>query len=171
MDGICVCRFYNMVCSALFFQRALYTVHCANKMRPRKPSFVITTPFLVNTANRFLYMAIKYATFTETILSDHLWYKHCQVSMINKVMFHRRSVDFKRFRSHSHVLAVRFFVFAIVTSWSWMGLWRHCWRRQWLGRVHSTDWEWNSCMECPIPFRSYFVLFSELFYNPCYERD
>ena len=32
---------YNMVCSALFLQRALYTVHCTNIMRSRKPSFVI----------------------------------------------------------------------------------------------------------------------------------
>ena len=34
--------FYNMVCSALFLQRALYTVHCTNIMHSRKPSFVIT---------------------------------------------------------------------------------------------------------------------------------
>ena len=33
---------YNMVCSALFLQRALYTVHCTNIMHSRKPSFVIT---------------------------------------------------------------------------------------------------------------------------------
>ena len=34
--------FYNMVCSVLFLQRALYTVHCTNIMHSRKPSFVIT---------------------------------------------------------------------------------------------------------------------------------
>ena len=33
---------YNMVCSALFLQRALYTVHCTNIMHSRTPSFVIT---------------------------------------------------------------------------------------------------------------------------------
>ena len=33
---------YNMVCSALFLQRALYTVHCTNIMHSRKLSFVIT---------------------------------------------------------------------------------------------------------------------------------
>ena len=33
---------YNMVCSALCLQRALYTVHCTNIMHSRKPSFVIT---------------------------------------------------------------------------------------------------------------------------------
>ena len=33
---------YNMVCSALFPQRALYTVHCTDIMHSRKPSFVIT---------------------------------------------------------------------------------------------------------------------------------
>ena len=33
---------YNMVCSALFLQRALYTVHCTDIMHSRKPSLVIT---------------------------------------------------------------------------------------------------------------------------------
>ena len=33
---------YNMVRSALYLQRALYTVHCTNIMHSRKPSFVIT---------------------------------------------------------------------------------------------------------------------------------
>ena len=33
---------YNMVGSALFLQRALYTVHCTNTMHSRKPSFAIT---------------------------------------------------------------------------------------------------------------------------------
>ena len=36
---------YNMVCSALFLQRALYTVHSTNNTHSRKPSFVITPPF------------------------------------------------------------------------------------------------------------------------------
>ena len=34
--------FYNMVFSALFIQRVLYTVHCVNIMHFRKPSFFIT---------------------------------------------------------------------------------------------------------------------------------
>ena len=34
--------FYNMVGSALFLQRALYTVHCTNTMHSRKLSFAIT---------------------------------------------------------------------------------------------------------------------------------
>ena len=52
--------FYNMVCSALFLQRAFYNI-----MHSRKPSFVITPPFLVNTVNRYfmIYAAMKYATF------------------------------------------------------------------------------------------------------------
>ena len=56
---------YNMVCSALLLQRALYTVHCTNIMHSRMPSFVITPPFLVNTVNRYfvIYPAMKYATF------------------------------------------------------------------------------------------------------------
>ena len=57
--------YYNMVGSALFLQRALYTVHCTNTMHSRKPSFAITPPFLVNTVNRYFvtYAAMKYATF------------------------------------------------------------------------------------------------------------
>ena len=72
----------------------------------------------------------------------------------NRVMFERRSVDFKTIsapfsRTRSKVLCV-----AIVTSWSWMGLWRHCWCRQWLGRVLCTERGWNLCMECPLQFTS-----------------
>ena len=86
-------------------------------------------------------------------------------------MLERRSVDFKNVSvvftcACSNVLCV-----AIVTSWGWMGLWRHCWRRQWLGRVHCADWEWNFRLECPLRFTPYFVLFSQLFYIPCYKRD
>ena len=57
---------YNMVGSALFLQRALYTVHCTNTMHSRKPSFAITPPFLENTVNRYFvtYAAMKYATFS-----------------------------------------------------------------------------------------------------------
>ena len=57
--------YYNMVFRALFLQRALYTVHCRNIMHSRKPSFVITPPFLVNALNRYfvVYAAMKYATF------------------------------------------------------------------------------------------------------------
>ena len=62
---ICKVQYYNMVCSALFLQRALYTVHCTNIMHSRKPSFVITPPVLINTVNRYfvIYAAMKYATF------------------------------------------------------------------------------------------------------------
>ena len=77
----------------------------------------------------------------------------------------RRRLDFKtclylmskRFRSHSRVHN-NVLCFAIVTSRSWMGLWRHCWRRQWLGRVHCTDWEWDLCLECPLRFTSSYFL-------------
>ena len=85
-------------------------------------------------------------------------------------MFERRSVDFKTISvpftcAPSNVLCV-----AIVTSRSSMRLWRHCWRWQWLGRVHCTGWEWDLCQECPLQFTSYFVLFSSLFNIPCYKR-
>ena len=42
-----------------------------------------------------------------------------------------------------------------MSSLSWIGLWRHCWRRRWLRRVHCTDWEWDLCLECPLWFTSY----------------
>ena len=72
-------------------------------------------------------------------------------------MLEHRSVDFKMFsvpftHSRNYIPCV-----AIVTSWSWMGLWRHCWRKQWLGRVHCTDWEWDLCMEYPLRLTFYFV--------------
>ena len=54
--------------------------------------------------------------------------------------------------AHSDVLCV-----AIVTSRNWMGLWRHRWRRQWLGRVQCTDLEWNLCLECPLRFTPYVI--------------
>ena len=52
-----------MVCSVLFQQRALYTVHYANTMQSRNPSFVITPSVLVNIVNLYftIYVAIKYA--------------------------------------------------------------------------------------------------------------
>ena len=61
----CFISYYNMVCSALFLQRALYTVHCTNIMHSRKPSFVITPAVLINTVNRYfvIYAAMKFATF------------------------------------------------------------------------------------------------------------
>ena len=48
-------------------------------------------------------------------------------------MFNCWSVDFKTISvpftwARSKVICV-----AIVTSWSWIGLWRHCWRRQRMG--------------------------------------
>ena len=80
-------------------------------------------------------------------------------------MFECRSLDFKTiwapFRhARSKVLCV-----AIVTSWSWMGLWRHFWHRQWLGWVHYTDQEWDLRMECPLRFTSYFVLLFIILYS------
>ena len=78
----------------------------------------------------------------------------------NRIMFERRSIDFKPISvpftcTCSNVLCV-----AIVTSQSWTGLWRHCWCRQWVGQVHCTVWEWDLCMECLLRFISYYVLFS-----------
>ena len=80
-------------------------------------------------------------------------------------MFERRSLDFKTiwapFRhARSKVLCV-----AIVTSWSWMGLWRHFLHRQWRGWVHYTDQEWDLCMEFPLRFTSYFVLLFIILYS------
>ena len=80
----------------------------------------------------------------------------------------------RRFQNHFgpiHVRSHYVLCVAIVTSWSWMGLWHHCWRRQWLGRVHCTDWEWHLCLECPLRFTPYSDWFSLLFCISCYKRD
>ena len=69
-------------------------------------------------------------------------------------------------RAHSKVLCI-----TIVTSWSWMRMRRHCWRRQWLGRVHCTEWEWHLWMEYPLRLTYNFVVFSYLFSMSCYKRD
>ena len=88
---------------------------------------------------------------------EHLCISPC--TLRNRDTFERWSVDFKTIsvpftRARSNVLCV-----AIVTSQGWMGLWRHCWRRQWLERVHCIDWEWDLWLECPLRFTSYFVSF------------
>ena len=44
---------HNMVCSALFLRRALYTVHWANIMQSRNPSFMITHAVLIKTVNHY----------------------------------------------------------------------------------------------------------------------
>ena len=49
------------------------------------------------------------------------------------------------------------------TSWSWLGLWRHCWHGQWLWPVQNTDWVWNLHAEFPSRFMSYFVIFLNYF--------
>ena len=56
---------YNMVCTALFLQRALYTVHCTNIMHSTTPSFVITPAvFSSHCKSLFcIYAEMKYATF------------------------------------------------------------------------------------------------------------
>ena len=158
-----------MVCSALFLQHALYTVHCTNIMHSRKLSFVIT-PAVFNQHCKSLFCNIRVNEIRHILLKQiHLitldinTIENPRISpctLRNRNMFERRSVDFKTIsvvftRARSNVLCV-----AIVTSRSWMGLWHHCWRRQWLGRVHCTDWEWDFCLECPPRFTPYFVLFS-----------
>ena len=99
---------------------------------------------------------------------EHPWFSPC--SWRTKVMFNRRSVDFKMILVPFMSARSKFLCVATVTLWSWRGLWRHCWRRQWLGRVQCIDWEWGLCIECTLRFRSYFVLFSWLFDIPCYIR-
>ena len=70
------------------------------------------------------------------IILDINTIKHSYISPCtqrNREKFERRSVEFKTILApfmctRSNVLCV-----AIVTSRSWMGLWHHCWRRQWMG--------------------------------------
>ena len=58
-------RLYNMVCSALFLQRALYTVHCTIQCTLESRRLWPPQPFLVNAVNRYfvIYAILKYATF------------------------------------------------------------------------------------------------------------
>ena len=164
MNALCF-RDYNMVCSALFLQCALYTVHCTHIMHSRKPSFVITTTvfswywkslcFNIH-GNEIRHILLKqFHLITLHIATvKHPWFNPW--TWRNGVMFERRSADFKTIsvtfvRAGSKVLCV-----AIGTSWRWMALWRHYWRRQWLGGVHCSDWASDLCMRCP----PYFVLFS-----------
>ena len=72
-------------------------------------------------------------------------------------LIHRFQKNF----SHLRTFALRLFDwlwYPFVTSWNQLGLW-HCWRRQWLWRVHCAGWKWDLCMECPYRFVSYFVSF------------
>ena len=115
-----------MIWSALFLQRALYTVYRANILHSRKPSFIISPPFLVNTVNRYLliYAAIKYAAFLlkqfHLIAFDintvkHPWF----IPHVHEETELCSSADpkvWKRFRSHSRALEARFFI---------MLFWRH----------------------------------------------
>ena len=61
---------------------------------------------------------------------------------------------------------MRFFAvlwYSFVTPWSYLRLWRHCWRRQWLGRVHYTDYEWDLCLDsCPICLIFLLILYTTM---------
>ena len=115
---------YKMAFGALFRQRALYTVHCINIMHSRKPPFVITLAMLVNSVNcNILYTRQQNAQhFIKQIhrITLHINpVKHPWSSpwaWRNRVMYKRRSVDFKTIsvlftRARRRVVCV-----AIVTS-------------------------------------------------------
>ena len=72
--------YYNMVRSALFLQRALYTVHCTIQCTQESRRLWSPPPFLVNAINRHTRLW-NTSHFTETISSDYPWYKHYQTSM------------------------------------------------------------------------------------------
>ena len=83
----------------------------------------------------------------------------------NRVMFERRSVDFNTISAPFTLDRSKVFVslwFSFVTSWRWLGLWRHCASIQLLERVHCTEWECHLCMEWLLQFTSDFVLSSNL---------
>ena len=64
--------FYNMVYSALFLQRALYTVHCTIQCTLESRRLWSPSPFLVDTVNRYfvIYAAMKYAT---SYWNNYIW--------------------------------------------------------------------------------------------------
>ena len=116
---------YNMVGSALFLLRALYTVHCSNTMHSGKPSFA-TTPAVFSQHCKSLFCnicgnGIRHILQKQfhLITLDINTIKHPCISpctLRNRYMFERRSVDFITISvpfacAHSNVLCV-----AIVTS-------------------------------------------------------
>ena len=142
-----------MISSALSIQCALYTAHCRNIMHSRKPSYVVSTPLSVNTRNRYFYIR---GNKIRHILLKCLCFFLC--TWINRVMFERPSVDLKTSsvpftRACNKVRCV-----AIVTAWSCVRLWRHCWRKQQLGRVHYTDSTWDLCMDFTFYFFFIFLI-------------
>ena len=79
------------------------------------------------------------------------WYHQSQTPMLRPL--HMKELSYvrvttrrfqKRFRPHSHALAVRFFVSiwcSFVTPWNWLRLWRHCRRRQWRSEaLNAVSW-------------------------------
>ena len=145
-----------MVCSALLLHRALYRVHCTDIMHSRKPSFVITTAILVNTVNRYLFN-IRGNEIRHILLKQfHLNTLH---TLGNRVMFKQRSADCKTISAPFMGAHSKLFCVAIVASWSWLSLWRHCWHKQRLGRVCYTDLEWCLCVGCPLRFTSSLIIF------------
>ena len=120
-------------------------------MYSRVPSFVIILVVLVGTVN--IYLSIHEAIKIRQILLKHFHLITLGINTVkhsrqfscpwrNIVTFECRFIDFKRLR-HLHVRLQlgSFWCYSFVTSWSWLLLWRHYWLRQWLGRVHHTDWE------------------------------
>ena len=158
-----------MACSALFLQRALYTVQCANIMDSRKPSFVITAPFLINNINRYLFLNIRgnevrhillkrfYLTTFDINNFKHPWFSPC--TWRNKIMFNCRSVDLKKILSHIRALTVKLLV---------LRLWRH--GVEWDGGVIAeVDNGWGECIGSDayawnVRFDSGLILFLFLVY-------
>ena len=106
---------YNMACSALFLQRAQYTVQCANIMHSRTPSFVITPPFLINSINRYLLknipgnkirrILVKWFCLSTFDLNNfkHPWLSPC--TWRNKIMFMQPPI--RRFKNDFGPVHVR----------------------------------------------------------------
>ena len=145
-------------CSFTIFLAYIYV----NKLCYYKNGLLVISPTVTNTLNHYsFYWNTPHMITLDINTFKHPWFGHCTPR--NIVMFERRSRISKRFRSHSRALAVRLFMllwYSFVTSWSWLGLWHHCWHRQCLGRVHYTDGDWDLFMECPLRSTFYFALFS-----------
>ena len=80
-----------------------------------------------------------------------------------RVPTHKFQNDFGRIHGHSHQGSL-FCSYDIMELNGIVTI--HNWPRQWLEQVHWTDWERDLCMECPLQFTSYLILFSGLFHIP-----
>ena len=110
---------------------------------------------------------------SETILSNYHWYQQRQTLIVEAHVHEQIAVwssagpkISKRLVVHPRVLSAMFLVLlccTFLTSWSWLGLWRHC-RCQWLRQIQNADGECGWFTKFRPWFTSYVVIFVIILY-------